>query len=497
MRKCERDAARARADRASERAEMGEIRRARNDRTDRGGTARREIRGGEATAGTEGCRGWNRSTRGRRVRNRSVNPKPVRNATRGSSANVDRAATPQSANPMRWRGARGGFLCRFPSLDTRGEKRRRGARTRSVRGSVNPWRATTLAGRTNERRGSFRRSRGSSRALAPAGGLFPPRPHSSRRLARLGVALPAVAAAAFGTASSSRLVTPGRDGRARPLGARRARAGRAGRGRSRARGVGPPAAARGIVRGRASGIRDDAAGSSGPSAPPAPASRERSPRRPRRGGGWGFVLGSSAPGRVVVIIRRGALINRCASSSSARGAAARPRPAAGERPPRVLLVGIDGGGSDPPPRAASLSRGEGGGVREGARAHLRRCVRGGCVARRRRARVLERCRRLRRFRRLPSGGGSPRLFARRKRKRETLGTPLALRLAAASLDRPGPGPGPGGARGRQGLPRGHARSRLRSRRDALLRAHSSDHGGPGVRDRFGPAGDPRGILRGF
>ena len=153
MRKCERDAARARADRASERAEMGEIRRARNDRTDRGGTARREIRGGEATAGTEGCRGWNRSTRGRRVRNRSVNPKPVRSATRGSSANVDRAATPASANPMRWRGARGGLLCRFRSLDTRGEKRRRGARTRSVRGSVDPWRATTLAGRTNERRG--------------------------------------------------------------------------------------------------------------------------------------------------------------------------------------------------------------------------------------------------------------------------------------------------------------------------------------------------------
>ena len=132
---------------------MGEIRRARNDRTDRGGTARREIRGGEATAGTEGCRGWNRSTRGRRVRNRSVNPKPVRNATRWSSANVDRAATPPSANPMRWRGARGGLLCRFRSLDTRGEKRRRGARTRSVRGSVNPSRATTLAGRTNERRG--------------------------------------------------------------------------------------------------------------------------------------------------------------------------------------------------------------------------------------------------------------------------------------------------------------------------------------------------------
>ncbi len=132
---------------------MGEIRRARNDRTDRGGTARREIRGGEATAGTEGCRGWNRSTRGRRVRNRSVNPKPVRNATRGSSANVDRAATPPSANPMRWRGARGGLLCRFRSLDTRGEKRRRGARTRSVRGSVHPSRATTLAGRTNERRG--------------------------------------------------------------------------------------------------------------------------------------------------------------------------------------------------------------------------------------------------------------------------------------------------------------------------------------------------------
>ena len=130
---------------------MGEIRRARNDRTDRGGTARREIRGGEATAGTEGCRGWNRSTRGRRVRNRSVNPKPVRNATRGSSANVDRAATPPSANPMRWRGARGGLLCRFRSLDTRRD--RRGARTRSVRGSVNPSRATTLAGRTNERRG--------------------------------------------------------------------------------------------------------------------------------------------------------------------------------------------------------------------------------------------------------------------------------------------------------------------------------------------------------
>ena len=468
---------------------MGEIRRARNDRTDRGGTARREIRGGEATAGTEGCRGWNRSTRGRRVRNRSVNPKPVRNATRGSSANVDRAATPPSANPMRWRGARGGLLCRFRSLDTRGEKRRRGARTRSVRGSVNPSRATTLAGRTNERRGfdpSLARLFACPRARwgfvsSSSALLTAPRAPRGRAPGRGGggvrdgvVVAPRHAGARWTRAAARR---------------RRARAGRAGRGRSRARGVGPPPRREGAS-GRASGIRDDAAGSSEPSAPPAPASRERSPRRPRRRGGWGFVLGSSAPGGIVVIIRRGALINRCASSSSARGAAARPRPAAGERPPRILLVGIDGGGSDPP-RAASFARGEGGGVREGARAHLRRCVRGGRVVRRRRARVLERL-----FRRLPSGArGSPRWFARRKRKRETLGTPLALRLAAASLDRPGPGPG--GARGRQGLPRGHARSRLRSRRDALLRAHSSDHGGPGVRDRFGRAGDPRGTLRGF
>ena len=450
---------------------MGEIRRARNDRTDRGGTARREIRGGEATAGTEGCRGWNRSTRGRRVRNRSVNPKPVRNATRGSSANVDRAATPPSANPMRWRGARGSLLCRFRSLDTRGEKRRRGARTRSVRGSVNPSRATTLAGRTNERRGfdpSLARLFACPRARwgfvsSSSALLTAPRAPRGRAPGRGGggvrdgvVVAPRHAGARW-TRAAARRPTRARWARwARAFARSRCRTPRRGaRDCSRAR-ERDPRRRGGILR----TLR-----------PPAPASRERSPRRPRRGGGWGFVLGSSAPGRVVVIIRRGALINRCASSSSARGAAARPRPAAGERPPRVLLVGIDGGGSEPPPRAASFARGEGGGVREGARAHLRRCVRGGCVARRRRARVLERCRRLRGFRRLPSGGGSPRLFARRKRKRETLGTPLALRLAAAPLDRHVARAKKMGARGRQGLPRGHARSRLRSRRDALLRAH--------------------------
>ena len=466
---------------------MGEIRRARNDRTDRGGTARREIRGGEATAGTEGCRGWNRSTRGRRVRNRSVNPKPVRNATRGSSANVDRAATPPSANPMRWRGARGGLLCRFRSLDTRRD--RRGARTRSVRGSVNPSRATTLAGRTNERRGfvpsrarlfACRRARwgfvSSSSALLTA--RRAPRGRAPGRGGggvRDGVVVAPRHAGARWTRAAARRPTRARWARwARALRSR-CRTPRRGAREERAR-ERDPRRRGGILR----TLRPP---------PPRPANDPRAARGGAEVGGSSSVpppreASSSSSGaapsagvhrrRVLVARRRDTDQRResapPASSSSASTAAAptplAPLPSLGEREAeyakaRERIFGAvsaeDALSGDDAPASSSDVVGSGdfvGSPRGGAPL--------GCSR-------------------------DEKEKERRSGRRSRSGSPRPLST----------GPGPGGrAVARDYRADMHDPDFDRGATRFFAPAHP-DHGGPGVRDRFGRAGDPRGILRGF
>ena len=357
-------------------------------------------------------------------------------------------------------------------------------------GLLTPRAPRLLQGERTNDAGSFRRARGSSRAVAPAGGLFPPRPHSSRRVARLGVALPAVAAAAFGTASSSRLVTPGRDGRARGRSAPDARAGRAGRGRSRARGA--PAPRRGAREERA---------------------RERDPRR--RGG----ILRTLRPTRPRVprtIPAPPAEGRRLGVRPRFLRPGTRRRHHQARRPHQPVCIVVECswrggatptcGGRAPPPRPPRRHRRRR--LRPPPSRRFLRSGRGRRSTRRRASASSALCpRRTRcpattrpRPRAMSSApdaaprGGAPlgcsrdeKEKERRSGRRSRSGSPRPLSTGPARAR---------GARGRQGLPRDmHDPDFDRGAARSVEPTHPS-LGGPGVRDGSGRAGDPRGILRG-